>query len=90
MIKPVSHASPTNAKPVATSSVETHEPAATVAIVLTESLFLLIILTSSMPTHDEHATFNCNTLIIPKLTEIKLFYLCREQFCHKYYKTHLA
>ena len=93
MTEPVSP-SPADPEPIsqpsASSTVEADAPTTTQAVVLDVSSPLLTGLTFPMPTPDELASFICTTIIIPKLTENKSFFLCREQFFHQYYHTHLV
>ena len=76
-------------QPSATSTVKADAPTTTQAVVLDVGSPLLTGLTFPMPTPDELASFICTTFIIPKLTYNKSFFLCREQFVHQYYHTHL-
>ena len=77
-------------QPSASSTVETDAPTTTQAVVLDVGSPLLTGLTFPMPTPDELASFICTTFLIPKLTENKSFFLCREQFFHQYYHTNLV
>ena len=77
-------------QPSATLTVEADAPTTTQSVVLDVSSPLLSGLTFPMPTPDELASFVCTTFIIPKLTENKSFFPCREQFFHQYYHTHLV
>ena len=77
-------------QPSASSTAEADAPTTTQAVVLDVGSPLLTGLTFPMPTPDDLASFICTTFIIPKLTENKSFFLCREQFFHQYYHTHLV
>ena len=93
MTEPVSP-SPSDPEPIsqpsATSTVEADAPKTTQAVVLDVGSPILTGLTFLMPTPDELASFICITFIVPKLTENESFFLCREQFFHQYYYTHLV
>ena len=47
-------------------------------------------LTFPMPMPDELASFIYYSFIIPKLSENKSFFLCREKFFQEYYHAHLV
>ena len=94
MTEHVSPSSPPNPEPISqlsgTSTFKADVPTATQAVVLDVDSPLLTGFTFPMPTPDELASFICTTFIIPKLTENKSFFLCREQFFHQYYHSHLV
>ena len=88
MLEPVSPSPPDSepiSQPSATLTVEADAPTTTQAVVLDVGSPLL---TFPMPTPDELTSFICTTFIIPKLTENKSFFLCREQLFHQY-TTHI-
>ena len=86
--------SPPDSEPIsqhsATSTVKADAPTTTQAVVLDVGSPLLTGHTLPMPTPDELVLFICTTLFIPKLTENKSFFLCREQFKDQYYHTRLV
>ena len=59
------------------------------AVVLDVNSPMINSLTFPMPSAEELASFLYSTYIVPKLTETPSFFLCREQFYHKYYHAHL-
>ena len=66
------------------------EPAAPTEVVLEVDLPYLTKLTFPMPMPDVLASFIYSSFIIPKLSENKSFFLCREQFFQEYYHAHLV
>ena len=93
MTKPVSPSPPDPepiSQPSASSTVEADAPTTTQTVVLNVGFPLCTGLNFPMPTPDDLALFICNTFIIPKLTENKSLFLCRKQFFHQYYHTHLV
>ena len=89
LTEPVSPAPPSNTTNPTNQVVEADGQPTPQSVVLDVNSPMIHSLTFPMPTAEELASFLYSTYIVPKLTESPSFFLCREQFYHKYYHAHL-